>query len=139
MIRLCSLFLLFCSAGAAAADAVVATRTIRAAAIITDTDVKLISGEVPGGFDALHYVIGQEAKTTLYAGRPVRFSDVGPPALVARNQVVPLRFEASGLVIETEGRSLERGAVGDRVRIMNLASRQTLFGQVQDDGSVLVK
>ncbi|WP_298841136.1 flagellar basal body P-ring formation chaperone FlgA [uncultured Roseobacter sp.] len=139
MIRLCSFVLLVLSAGAAIADAVVATRTIRATAIITETDVKMIANDIAGSFDALHYVIGQEAKTTLYAGRPVRFSDVGPPALVARNQIVPLRFEASGLIIETEGRSLERGAVGDRVRIMNLASRKTLFGQVQDDGSVLVK
>ncbi|WP_300033233.1 flagellar basal body P-ring formation chaperone FlgA [uncultured Roseobacter sp.] len=121
------------------ADAVVATRTVKATAIITELDVKVISGEIPGSFDAIHNVIGQEARTTLYAGRPVRFDDVGPPAIVARNQIVPLRFEASGLVIATEGRSLERGAAGDRVRIMNLASRKTLFGQVQPDGSVLVR
>ncbi|WP_299968603.1 flagellar basal body P-ring formation chaperone FlgA [uncultured Roseobacter sp.] len=121
------------------ADVVVPTRTIRANAIITEMDVSAKAGEVANTFNRPTDVIGQEARTTLYAGRPIRFDDVGPPALVARNQIVPLRFESGGLLITTDGRSLERGGVGDRVRIMNLDSRTTLFGQVRPDGSVQVK
>ena len=83
-------------------------------------------------------VIGQEARTALYANRPILFDQLGPPALIERNQIIQLKFAGSSLVISTEGRALERGGVGDRVRIMNLSSRTTLFGYVQADGHVAV-
>jgi flagella basal body P-ring formation protein FlgA len=125
--------------GLASAESVVPTRTIRANSIITDIDVTLKAQIVTNGFERVGDVIGQEARTTLYAGRAILFDDIGPPALVDRNQIVALRFQANGLVITTEGRSLERGGIGDRVRIMNLSSRATLFGQVQEDGTILVR
>ncbi|WP_299860017.1 flagellar basal body P-ring formation chaperone FlgA [uncultured Roseobacter sp.] len=139
MIRSLFSLLVLSAASHALADMVVPTRTIRANAIITDIDVGTKAGQVPNGFDRVTDVIGQEARTTLYAGRPILVDDIGPPALVARNQIVAIRFETAGLIITTEGRSLERGGVGDRVRIMNLTSRATLFGQIQPDGSVQVK
>lgn len=139
MIRCWFIFLTLCLGTKALAETVVPTRTIRANAIISDVDIVVKAGQTVNGFDRAIDVIGQEAKTTLYAGRPILFDDVGPPALVTRNQIVMLRFETDGLVITTEGRSLERGGVGDRVRIMNLTSRATLFGQIHADGSVHVK
>ena len=122
----------------APAETVVPTRTIRAAAIITDVDLRVIEGVTANGFSAPRDVIGQEARVTLYAGRPIRVDDIGPPALVDRNKIVTMRFEGGGLSISTEGRALERGGVGDRVRVMNLTSRSTLFGQVDADGVVRV-
>lgn len=132
-----ALFLLLL-AGPALAETVVATRTIRANAIILETDVKLSKALLANGFARVGDVIGQEARVVLYAGRPIRVDDIGPPAVVTRNQIVRLQFQGAGLSITTEGRALERGAVGDRVRIMNLSSRATLFGQVLDDGSIMV-
>jgi flagella basal body P-ring formation protein FlgA len=130
--------LLFILAGPAAGETVMATRSIRANSIISPTDVTLSAAQMPNGFSRLTDVVGQEARVVLYAGRPILVDDVGPPALVSRNQIVRLKYLGSGLSITTEGRALERGAIGDRVRIMNLASRATVFGQVQQDGSVQV-
>ena len=42
------------------------------------------------------------------------------------------------LRIVTEGRALDRAAVGQPVRVMNLASRQTVSGTVAEDGSIEV-
>lgn len=123
----------------AIADMVIPARTIRANAIITEFDVTLSQGELASGFDRLHDVIGQETRVVLYAGRPIRIDDIGPPAIVTRNQIVSLSFAGRGLRIVTEGRALERGAVGDNVRIMNLSSRATLFGQVMPDGTIQVR
>ncbi len=131
--------LIFCLlAGPVVADTVVASRSIRANAIITETDVVLSAAKLPNGFARIGDVVGQEARVVLYAGRPILLDDIGPPAIVTRNQIVRVRFKGVGLNITTEGRALERGAVGDRVRIMNLSSRATVFGQVQEDGSVQV-
>lgn len=133
------LFITLCFiSGVALAESVVPTRTIRANATIAETDVMLKSIKNPNALTRIMDVVGQEARTTLYAGRPILFDDIGPPALVARNQIVILKYEASGLVIETEGRSLQRGGIGDRIRIMNLDSRSTVSGQVQADGSIRV-
>lgn len=126
-------------ATAASADLVTPTRTLRPGTLITEADLVVKGGGQSGMFDRIADVAGQEARVALYAGRPIPFSAIGPPALINRNQIVSLHFQASGLWISTEGRALERGGIGDRVRIMNLNSRATLFGFVQADGSVKVK
>ena len=129
--------LLFSSA--AFADVVTPTRTLRPGSLITEADLTIKDGDQVGMFDRTSDVAGQEARIALYAGRAIPFAAIGPPALINRNQIVSLHFQTSGLRISTEGRALERGGIGDRVRIMNLNSRATLFGFVQADGSVEVR
>jgi flagella basal body P-ring formation protein FlgA len=126
------------SAQSVAADIVVTTRTLRPGDLIAASDLGLIAGERIDSYDQIRDVAGQEARVALYPNRPIHFDHIGPPALVDRNQIVSLRFAGKSLVITTDGRSLERGGIGDRVRIMNLSSRTTLFGIVQADGSVAV-
>lgn len=121
-----------------AADTVVAKRTVRAMAIVTPDDVGLVPGDVAGAFDDLALVVGQEARVVLYAGRPVLRGDLGPPALVDRNQIVRLIFRAGPVSIMAEGRALDRGGMGDRLRVMNLDSRNTVTGLIGPDGSVHV-
>ncbi|WP_241462573.1 flagellar basal body P-ring formation chaperone FlgA [Tateyamaria sp. ANG-S1] len=120
------------------ADMVTPTRTLRPGTVITAQDLVLRDVELSGAFDRLSDVVGQEARIALYAGRPIPFDAVGPPAIINRNQIVPLFFNVGTLSISTDGRALERGGIGDRVRVMNLSSRATLFGFVQEDGSIKV-
>lgn len=122
----------------ALAESVVATRTIRAKALIAPEDLTLVSAELPGALDDPHEAVGQEARVSIYAGKPVRPGDLGPPTLVDRNQLVTLIFVAGGLAISTEGRALGRGSEGDEVRVMNLGSRNTVSGRIGPDGAVYV-
>lgn len=135
--RFILIFAILC-ATTAQADVVLAARTMRAHSILTESDLKLSPGEVPGTYIALEELIGQEARVVLYAGRPIRLNDVGPPALVDRNQIVALIYHTGGLRIMAEGRSLARGGAGDRIRVMNLSSRSTITGTIQTDGSISV-
>ncbi|MGY9048819.1 hypothetical protein P775_15425 [Puniceibacterium antarcticum] len=136
MIRLTLLFALL--AGTAQADTVVAARTIRAQEILTADALSVQQGTLDAGFSDPMEVIGQEARVSLYAGRPVLRAHIGPPALIERNQVIALIFQQGGLRITAEGRALDRGGVGEQIRVMNMASRTTLFGLIQPDGSVHV-
>ncbi len=120
------------------ADIVMATRTIRAQTVIMPSDLAMADGEFPGAAEEAAQVVGQEARVAIYAGRPVRLSDIGPPAVIERNQLVPLVFQKNGLQITAEGRSLNRAAPGERVRVMNMSSRQTVSGWVAPDGTVFV-
>jgi len=127
-----------CLCDAALADTVVPTRTIRAQEVIEIDDLKLRNVEVAGAATEIKSIVGLEARVALYAGRPVRMGDVGPPAVVDRNQLIMLVYDRSGLVIRTEGRALNRAGVGDLVKVMNLASRATLIGRVQANGEISV-
>ncbi|NCQ24521.1 MAG: flagella basal body P-ring formation protein FlgA [Rhodobacteraceae bacterium CG17_big_fil_post_rev_8_21_14_2_50_63_15] len=119
------------------ADMIVAARKIRAQEILTAEDLLLKPDSGPGDV-SLQDLIGKEALIALYPGRPVSDADVGPPALVDRNQIVPLVYARDGLLIVTEGRALVRAGAGEYVRVMNLASRATITGRVTSDGQILV-
>lgn len=123
---------------AAAADTLVASHTIRAQAIISAADMVVVPGDIAGAYTAIDEVVGQEARVVLYAGRPVRFEEVGPPAVIERNQIVTIFFATGNINIIAEGRALGRAGVGDTLRVMNLASHQTVSGRVRADGSVSV-
>lgn len=120
------------------AQSLIANRAIPAKSIITEMDVSLTDQAIPGAFRAVADAIGLEAKVSIYPGRPVRMGDLGPPAIVERNDVVKLRFATGALIIETEGRALERAGIGDFVRVMNLSSRSTVTGRVTPNGTIEV-
>ncbi|MFD1342209.1 flagellar basal body P-ring formation chaperone FlgA [Litorisediminicola beolgyonensis] len=132
-------WLLLCLlAGPAAADTVVPTRPIRAAELLSAEALGLAEGETPGAAERIEDIVGLEARITLYPGRPILYRDLLQPALVERNALISIVFDRGGLRISAEGRALGRGAAGDRIRVMNLASRSNLFGTVLPDGSVSV-
>ncbi len=130
--------LLFLLPTAAMADSLVANRTIRAMAVLGPDDVTLVEAAIPGALDDPLTAIGMEARIAIYPGRAIRAQDIGPPALIDRNQIVPLIYRAGALSILTEGRALARGGTGDVIRVMNLASRTTVTGQIGPDGVVRV-
>ncbi|MDR0809019.1 MAG: flagellar basal body P-ring formation protein FlgA [Gemmobacter sp.] len=130
--------LLLCFCTPAVAETVVAQRIIRAQQIVVAEDLALSPTSVAGAISDLALVVGQEARVAIYAGHPLRATDLGPPAVIARNQVVPLVWHSGPLRILTEGRALERAGPGDSLRVMNLSSRTTVTGRVAADGSVIV-
>jgi flagellar basal body P-ring formation protein FlgA len=123
---------------AAGADSLVATRTIRAQTRIEPQDVTLVAAVIPGAVEQTDLAVGLETRIAIYAGRPILSDAIGPAAIIDRNQLVVLVFGTHGLTITAEGRSLGRGGVGDRVQVMNLASRSTVFGMITADGTVRV-
>ncbi len=126
-------------AQSAVADIIVPVRTIRAKEIIAAEDLVYKNMEAPGALDQPADIIGQEARIALYAGRPIHLGDIGAPAIVDRNDLVKIVFRQGGLEIATEGRSLGRGAEGDYVRVLNLASRTTINGRIRADGTIEVE
>lgn len=123
----------------ARAETLVAARTLRAQTVLGPDDVVLAEGMLPGTASDPAEVIGLETRVAIYQGRPIRSADLGPPAIVDRNQAVILTYAAGALSITAEGRALARGGVGDRIRVMNIASRTTVSGVVTGDGTVLVQ
>lgn len=129
---------LLLAASPAAADIVVPARTIPALSVIGPDDLVMHDAIIPGSIENPDDIIGMETRIALFAGRPIRPSDVGFPAVVNRNQIVPLVFANGGLMIETEGRALDRAGPGEVIRVMNLASRSTVSARIGADGKAYV-
>lgn len=137
--RLPLLLLALLAPAPALAEALIATRTLRAGHLIGPDDVAI--GPQPAGPGLTAdpaAAVGMEARVTLYAQRPIPLASLAPPALVERNQLVTLVFRQGALDIRAEGRALGRGAADEAIRVMNLASRSTVSGRVAGPGLVTV-
>lgn len=121
------------------AEVIVPVRTIRAMEIISAEDIIVKPAVIGGAFSNPSEVVGNEARNILYAGRPIRPGDIGPPAIVNRNDIVTLVFLRGPLRIATEGRALGRGAAGETVRVINMSSRMTVTGKILANGSIEVQ
>lgn len=121
-----------------AAEIAIASRNIQPGEVLGPNDVMVIRGEALGAFENATQIVGSEAKVALYAGRAILAAQIAPAASVERNQIIEINFSSNGLSMTTEGRALGRGSVGQRIRVMNLASKTSIFGTIQNDGSVHV-
>lgn len=141
MVRAAALFTLFVAllaAGTVFAQSVQVVRAIRGQTVLGPDDLAVVEDSVPGAVTTIEEAVGKEAKVTLYPGRPVLLAQLGAPALVERNALVRMNYVRGPLRIVTDGRALDRAGAGEPVRVMNLASKQTVTGIVAADGSVEV-
>lgn len=136
MIRIFAATLIMSSASHA--ETVIAARTIPAQSILQASDLAIIEQTVPGAIGDPAVAIGQEARIALYAGRPIRAGDLAAPAVVDRNEIIPLIYQGGVLMISTEGRALERASAGEFIRVMNISSRNTVTARIAEDGAAYV-
>lgn len=120
------------------AGTLIATRTLRAQTVLSAADIALSDDPVEGALSDPRDAIGLETRVAIYPGHPIREGDLAPPALVERNQTIMLVFQRGGLTIRAEGRALDRGAVGETIRVMNSTSKAVVSAVIGTDGSVYV-
>jgi len=123
---------------AAGAQSLIAARTLPAHSLVGPADVALAPRGAEGAARDLAEVEGQEVRTAVYRGQPILLSNLAPAAEVERNQLVTILFESGPVTISAEGRALDRGGVGDRIRVMNTGSRTTVLGAVAPGGMIRV-
>lgn len=115
---------------AAYAEDVTAARHIRAGAIVVASDI--VTPKEHETMRRAADMIGMEATRTLYKGQPIDEDDLRPPTLVKRNAIVQMEFTKGPMTIMAEGRALDKGGMGERIRVMNLLSKRvvtaTVFG-----------
>ncbi|MGF1445905.1 MAG: flagellar basal body P-ring formation chaperone FlgA [Pikeienuella sp.] len=126
------LVLLVAMCPAVAQDAVTAARTLRPGTVLQPGDLR-------GPAEAQTPLLGLEVRRAIYVDRPVRSADLGPETLVRRNQIVAMLYRKAGLEIRAEGRALDPGGAGERIRVMNLGSRHWVAATVLDRGAVEVR
>ncbi len=112
-------------------------RTVIRASDVTIT--RIDKRRVPGSavIDA-DEIVDMAARRPLRAGEVIANSDVEPPRVILRGDLVTLQYKRPGLTLSARGRALADGAKGDIVSVLNEQSKRTIQGVVTGAGIVAV-
>lgn len=84
-------------------------------------------------------IVGQEARRTLFPGKPIPKNAVQDPVIIKRGSSAVLVFKENGLEIRAIVDALEAGALGENVRARNPDTGLSVVGKVQEDGTLLAE
>ncbi len=84
-------------------------------------------------------VLGLRARHRIAANSVLRSDQIESPPVVMRGDVVRMVAESDVLRVAAKGMAKENGAVGERIRVMNLRSRKIIYAQVMDEQTVQVE
>lgn len=83
-------------------------------------------------------LIDMAPRRILVSGKPVRRIDLEYPQLVGRGQTISITYKDGFLNLSAKGKSMQNGAKGDIVRVVNLSSNRSIEAMVTGDGRVTV-
>jgi len=147
-VALTGLCLVYCNwawaGGTKEADGVwVLTRSIPKGGALGAGDLSkkpLPPGGLPAGaVEDPSSLIGMRAVRTLQAGGLLRADQFKPEPILRKGQKVEILLEKGGLKIVAPGEALEEGGSGQRIRVLNISSRQVVLAKVEHAGGVRVE
>ena len=83
-------------------------------------------------------VVGKTVKKDLNAGAVIRNDMIEDRYAVKRNEIVNIVVQSNRLSVQTKGRAIEKGKVGDIIRVKNVSSNKEILGKVMGSGVVSV-
>lgn len=83
-------------------------------------------------------VLGKRTKRAIGSKTVLRANQVEFPPLVKRGDVVVIVAETQGLKVTALGQVKKKGAIGDRIPVINLESKKVLYARVVDSNTVKV-
>lgn len=122
--------------------AVCARRPVAQDEILTNADLELKKIKVSQGshryMASLGEAVGKQARLPIRAGAFVRTNMVTSPELIRKGDRVKILAVSGNLRVATIGVAKESGALGDQVRVENIASGKTVVGRVNNGAVVEV-
>lgn len=119
-----------------------AARGLKRGQVITARDLSMstmpLSKLKTGYFQEADEVIGMAARRTLRPGHVITSDVLARPVVVKRGSRVMIVAESPSITVKVPGQVVEKGAVGDFVRVKNLGSRRVIVAQVADSNTVKV-
>jgi flagella basal body P-ring formation protein FlgA len=68
--------------------------------------------------------------------RPSMVRHLKPDVIVNRNQNVVIRMERPGLSVSAVGKAMQKGSVGEYVKVRNVDSQRVILARINEDGTV---
>ncbi|OPY80767.1 MAG: flagellar basal body P-ring biosynthesis protein FlgA [Syntrophorhabdus sp. PtaU1.Bin153] len=86
----------------------------------------------------LENIVGKTLKKDLPGGTVITSHLLDNPVVIERGEVVHIIAENSRLVVRAKGRALEKGRIGDSIRVKNTSSDREIYGKVIGENAVFV-
>ncbi|VAW53078.1 hypothetical protein MNBD_GAMMA06-1943 [hydrothermal vent metagenome] len=120
----------------------VASRQLQKGSVITASDVKLTKNNLAnlsyGYFEELNNGIGMKLKRHISAGTILTPAMLKKPRIITRGQKVTIMAQSGNMLVRMKGKALGNGAIGDRIKVMNIKSRKKLEGIITLAGEVKI-
>jgi flagella basal body P-ring formation protein FlgA len=115
-------------------DLPVATTRLPAGSVLRAEDVhiarvhtSLVHAEV---LRRIGDAVGMQLRRQITAGHPLAVGDVARPSLVQKGASVMMLLDSPGIALTAQGQALESGAIGERIQVLNPASRAVVEAEV---------
>lgn len=116
--------------------------TIRHGTVISKNDIDYITVREhqigQGTIVSSQSLIGMTPRRVAFSGRALLANEIEAPIIVDRGDSVTLILKNNAMTLTASGRSLEDGAKGDLVRVVNSSSSRTIQGFVTGDQEVTI-
>ena len=123
-------------------NVVVSSRTLRKGDVITAGDVKLSKHNIAdlsyGYFVEKKSGVGMKVKRRAVAGTVLTPSMLKKPLVISRGQRVAIMAQSGRMEVRMMGKALNNGAIGDRIKVINIKSKQKLEAVVTSSSEVKV-
>ncbi|HBA56061.1 MAG TPA: flagella basal body P-ring formation protein FlgA [Syntrophorhabdus aromaticivorans] len=86
----------------------------------------------------LEDVVGKTLKKDVPGGTVITSPLLDNPVVIERGEVVSIVAENRRIVVRAKGRALEKGRMGDSIRVKNTSSDREIYGKVVGDSVVSV-
>lgn len=84
-------------------------------------------------------LVGMTPRRTIMSSKPITEAELARPLLVQRGEVVTIRYQDGPMSLTAEGKALQNGAKGDRIRLSNTYSNRTIEAYVTNLNEVVVQ
>jgi len=119
---------------------VVTTRLLQKGTVLAEPDIKLVKRDLGnlsyGYFEDISSNVGMKLKRRTLAGAVLTPAMLKKPQVISRGQKISILAQSGRMQVRMTGKALANGAVGERIKVMNLKSSQKLEGVVTSAGVV---
>ncbi len=123
-------------------DVLVTKKALHKGDLLTESDLKLEKHDLAklphGYFDIKQKAAGMKVKRRVKQGAVLTPAMLKRPRMISRGQKVSIMAMSGRMQVRVDGKALANGSVGDRIRVMNIKSKQKLEGVITASGEVKV-
>ncbi len=117
-------------------------RSLARGSILNERDLQeLLVQRAPSHMPIINYIeeaVGTALKRPLSEGTELQHSMLEAPVIIKRGEQTVIEAGNDQFMVRMTGKALQDGAVGEQIRVQNIASKRTIQGEVQANGSVAV-
>ena len=117
-------------------------RSLARGSILNERDLQeIIVRRAPGHIPIINHIeeaIGTALKRPLREGTELQHSMLEAPVIIKRGEQTVIEAGNDQFMVRMTGKALQDGAIGEQIRVQNIASKRTIQGEVQANGSVAV-